>query len=155
MKASSEKAATKTAQRRNPNVATAEERKLNFKGDLQWLEKRCGAERTVESDSDDEPDNYASVNRRDGRTGQAHDIFADVFRSSNFEIETLLRTAFDDPTIVIGAALSGCMRGWAPSDPFKVLELADRRTLQNVWFEAREAANTTDESDFEAFVRLF
>ena len=47
------------------------------------------------------------------------------------------------------------MKGWAISDPFRVLRLDDRKVFRRLWDEAEEAAGTTSESVFDAFKRLF
>ena len=47
------------------------------------------------------------------------------------------------------------MKGWAPSDPCRVLSPHDRKMFRRLWDDAEEAAGTTSESAFNAFKRLF
>ena len=47
------------------------------------------------------------------------------------------------------------MKGWAPSDPCRVLSPQDRKMFRRLWDDAEEAAGTTSESVFDAFKRLF
>ena len=153
----SEARATALAQRRRPHVAARDTRLRTFAGDVRALEESLGVDRTVESGSDDEePEDYDKVDRRDGRSGQARVVFEGILVVSNQDIETRLRCAFKNEAIELGAALSGCQKGWALADPFKVLNLKDRRDLRWLWEQAKEeAATTPGETVFQAFKRLF
>ena len=157
MSAPSVDAATALAQRRRPHVAARDTRLRTFASDVRALEESLGVDRTVDSSSDDEdPEDYDKVDRRDGRSDQARVVFEDILVRSNQDIETRLRRAFKNEAIVLGAALSGCQRGWALADPFKVLDPKDRRDLRWLWEQAKEeAATTSGETVFKAFVRLF
>ena len=138
------------------NVAASHERERTLAADVRALEESLGVDRTVESSTDSEPEGFDDVDRREGRSGQARVVFEDILVRSNQDIETRLRRAFKNEAIVLGAALSGGQRGWALADPFKVLNLKDRRDLRWLWEQAKEeAATTPGETVFQAFKRLF
>ena len=155
MPAPSVDAATALAQRRRPHVAARDTRLRNFAADVRALEESLGVDRTVESSTDSEPEDFNDVNRRDGRSGDALGVFMGPLTESNQEFELHLQAAFQDASIRIGAPLEGCMQGWAISDPHRVLSLQDRKLFRGLWDEAEEAAGTTSESAFNAFKRLF
>ena len=151
----SEATATALAQRRRPHVAARDTRLRTLASDLRTLEERLGVDRTVESSTDSEPEGFDDVNRRDGRSGDAFGVFTGPLTESNQEFETHLQAAFQDASIRIRAPLEGCMKGWAISDPWRVLSPQDRKMFSRLWDEAEEAAGTTSESAFNAFKRLF
>ena len=122
---------------------------------MRTLEERLGVDRTVESSTDSEPEGFDDVNRRDGRSGHAFGVFTGPLTESNQDFEAQLQAAFQDASIRIKAPLEGCMKGWAISDPWRVLSLQDRKMFLGLWAEAEEAAGTTSESAFNAFKRLF
>ena len=155
MSAPSVDAATALAQRRRPHVAARDTRLRTFASDLRALEESLGVDRTVESSTDSEPEDFNDVNRRDGRSGHALGVFTGPLTESNQDFEAHLQAAFQDASIRIGAPLEGCMQGWAISDPHRVLSLQDRKLFRGLWDEAEEAAGTTSESAFNAFKRLF
>ena len=155
MLSSSEATATATAQRLNEHVAARDTRLRTFATDVRALEESLGVDRTVESSTDSEPEGFDDVDRREGRSGHAHGVFTGPLTESNQEIEMHLQAAFQDPSIRIGAPLEGCMKGWAPSDPCRVLSPQDRKMFRRLWDDAEEAAGTTSESVFDAFKRLF
>ena len=155
MSAPSVDAATALAQRRRPHVAARDTRLRTFASDLRALEESLGVDRTVESSTDSEPEDFNDVNRRDGRSGHALGVFTGPLTESNQDFEARLQAAFQDASIRIGAPLEGCMQGWAPSDPCRVLSPQDRKMFRRLWDDAEEAAGTTSESVFDAFKRLF
>ena len=155
MLSSSEATATATAQRLNEHVAARDTRLRTFASDLRALEESLGVDRTVESSTDSEPEDFNDVNRRDGRSGHALGVFTGPLTESNQDFEAHLQAAFQDASIRIGAPLEGCMKGWAPSDPCRVLSPQDRKMFRRLWDDAEEAAGTTSESVFDAFKRLF
>jgi len=139
----------------NEHVAARDTRLRTFATDVRALEESLGVDRTVESSTDSEPEGFDDVDRREGRSGHAHGVFTGPLTESNQEFGMHLQAAFQDPSIRIGAPLEGCMKGWAPSDPCRVLSPQDRKMFRRLWDDAEEAAGTTSESVFDAFKRLF